>query len=127
MKEQRLAVYALLGDTLLLSVTMSGRSRILAAFGATLLCTLAQAQAQSPETSTWVCSPMLVEPFSALKNEAGLTVGDVFDHQLWSVGHPLLLDTLREIGGNIHRAPRPGVQFELLTPGYAGLTIHLRW
>jgi hypothetical protein len=107
---------------------MSGRSRILAAFGATVLCTLAQAQAQSFEPLTKVCSPTLVQPLSTAKNEAGLTVGDVFDHQMWAaVTRPLLLETLRAISGNMHRAPRPGVQFELLTPGYAGITIHLRW
>lgn len=61
-------------------------------------------------------------------NETGFTLGDLLGHTTWAgVTHPLTGNVFKQIGADARRAPRPGVQFELFTPGDAGATIHIRW
>ncbi len=61
-------------------------------------------------------------------NETGFTLGDLFDRKLWALArHPLQGNLLTRVGADVHRTPRPGIQFELFTPSEAGATIHLRW
>ena len=78
-----------------------------------------------PETeSARLCGELQRGP----SNKIGFTVGDLFDPKLWvGVKHPQQFHPLDQIDDNIHRVPRPGVQFELLTPGDTGITIHFRW
>ncbi len=71
---------------------------------------------------------MPIELRTSSPNETGFTLGDLLDRKLWALArHPLQGHLLNQIGGDVHRAPRPGVQFELFTPSQAGATIHLRW
>ena len=61
-------------------------------------------------------------------NEAGLTLEDVIDQRLWElVRHPLSPTVLSQMDDTVHRVPHRGVQFELLTPGDFGATLHIRW
>ena len=61
-------------------------------------------------------------------NEAGFTLGELFDRKLWGVvRHPLTPASLDHVEKDVHRPPPRGVQFELLTPGDIGATIHFRW
>jgi hypothetical protein len=65
---------------------------------------------------------------SGQPNEAGFTLGEIVDRHLWILArHPLTPDTLNRVGSDVHRAPLPGIQFELLTPGDFGATVHFRW
>ena len=108
--------------------SISARSRLLIAIGGTLLCALAtRVQAQSPEIASRILPPVRLDLLSRPPNECGFTLGDLLDQKLWSlVQHPLRLGALNQIGESMHRAPHPGVQFEVLTPG-AGITLHFRW
>jgi len=61
-------------------------------------------------------------------NETGVTVGEIVHERLWSmVRHPLSSNALTHVGEVAHRAPHRGIEFELLTPGDVGATIHFRW
>ncbi len=61
-------------------------------------------------------------------NESGVTVGDVLELNIWQLArNPLSPETLSRVSVEVHRPPRRGVQFELLTPGDFGATIHFRW
>lgn len=108
---------------------MSVRSGLLIAIGGMLLCVPAtRASAQSPEIRDRVYQEMRVAVLSTPPNENGFTLRNLFDKDLWiGIAHPLQVGGLSEIAGNVHRIPRPGVQFELLTPGFAGITMHFRW
>ena len=56
------------------------------------------------------------------------TLGDMLDRNiLVLIRHPLSPETLSHVEENVHRPPHRGVQFELLTPGDVGATIHFRW
>jgi len=61
-------------------------------------------------------------------NETGFTLNDILEQRLWTmVGRPLSPGALSRIDDNVHRAPGRGVQFELLSPGDFGATVHIRW
>jgi hypothetical protein len=71
-----------------------------------------------------------VEELRTETNESGFTLGDLFDQAIWAaVRHPLVLAPagLDHVEENVRRPPRRGVQFELLTPGDFGATVHFRW
>ncbi len=85
----------------------------------------AQATNQLPGT---LLPQMPIELRTLPPNETGFTLGNLFDRKLWALAmHPLQGDLLNRLGGDVHRTPRPGIQFELFTPSEAGATIHLRW
>jgi hypothetical protein len=61
-------------------------------------------------------------------NEVGLTVGELLDRNIWVLAtHALSPDSLNSLSTDVHRPPRRGLQFELLTPGDFGATLHFRW
>lgn len=61
-------------------------------------------------------------------NECGFTLGDLVDGKLLALAsHPLSPVAMSQIGDTVHQAPKMGVQFELLTPGDIGATVHFRW
>jgi hypothetical protein len=65
---------------------------------------------------------------SEQSNERGLTLDEVFGGDLWVLAaHPLSPLTMSQVGSAVHQAPKSGIQFELLTPGDIGATIHIRW
>lgn len=73
-------------------------------------------------------SPPYADLLLRSANETGFTVGELFDHHLWALArHPLAGATLDAVGGVVHHTPQRGLQFELLTPGDFGATLHLRW
>ena len=111
---------------LLRSTPMSARSRISSAIGVALLCALAApASAQDTDMPGRAVVPRVrLELLRPAPNEAGVT----FDENLWlALIHPFQSGRLSTVAGNVHRAPQSGLQFQLLTPGFAGITIHLRW
>jgi hypothetical protein len=60
-------------------------------------------------------------------NERGFTL-DMFDGKLWALAHdPLSPVTMDQFGAAVHRAPTRGIQFELLTPGDFGVSMHIYW
>ena len=64
----------------------------------------------------------------AQQNETGFTLGEIIDRHLWLMArHPLATNAMGRVGADAHRAPLPGIQFELLTPGDFGATVHFRW
>ncbi len=89
----------------------------------------APASAQTTNQVPAALFPQLpVELRTSPPNETGFTLGDLLDRKLWALArHPLQGNLLTRIGGDVHRVPRPGIQFELFTPAEAGATIHLRW
>ena len=61
-------------------------------------------------------------------NETGFTLGELLDRNFWEAArNPLSPATLDRISVDAHRPPHRGIQFELLTPGDFGATIHIRW
>ncbi len=61
-------------------------------------------------------------------NEAGFTLGDLLQLQIWQiVTHPLTTSPLDQVNEAVHKPPQRGLQFELLTPGDFGATVHYRW
>lgn len=88
----------------------------------------ARAQTPTNQVPGTLFPQMPIEFRTAPPNETGFTLGDLFDRKLWALArHPLQGNLLNRLGGDIHRAPRPGIQFELFNPSEAGATIHLRW
>ncbi len=72
--------------------------------------------------------PLLTTEWLPPLNETGFTLGDLLSQNLWVLArHPLAMNPLKQIDVDMHRAPRPGVQLELFTPGDVGATIHVRW
>ena len=60
-------------------------------------------------------------------NERGFTL-DMFDSQLWTLAqHPLSAASMDRFGDAVHQPPTRGIQFELLTPGDFGLSLHVYW
>ena len=60
-------------------------------------------------------------------NETGFTLGEILDRRLWTLArHPLAADAFPRVETDVHRAPRRGIQFELLTPGDVGVPVHVR-
>lgn len=109
---------------------MQGRWGISIVIGTILLCTMAtHASAQNPEMPGLAVVPHVrLELLRPPPNEAGVTLATLFDGNLWgAMTHPLQSDQLNTVAWNVHRTPRTGLQFQLLTPGIAGITIHLRW
>ncbi len=101
---------------------------LVAVAGVVVLCA-APASAQTTNQVPGTLFPQMpIELRTSAPNETGFTLGDLFDRKLWALArHPLQDNLLSRIGGDVHRAPRPGVQFELFAPSEAGATIHLRW
>lgn len=106
---------------------MQLRVRILFAIGASLgmACASAGVSRAEPQTQPpYAKTVLLPRP----NNENGFTLGELFNSTLWAaVKHPLTPDMLRNVDGDVHRPPHRGVQFELLTPGDIGATVHFRW
>lgn len=72
--------------------------------------------------------PLMMTEWLPPPNENGFTLGDLLNQNFWvAATHPLAMNPLKQIGVDVHRAPRAGIQLELLTPGDAGVTIHVRW
>jgi hypothetical protein len=60
-------------------------------------------------------------------NERGFTL-DMFDGKLWALArHPFSPATMDQFGAAVHKPPTRGIQFELLTPGDFGVSMHLYW
>ena len=93
--------------------------RLVLVIGTICLSDIARAQpVPRPNVELWTLEP----------NESGFTLGDLLDQTLWAlVRHPLTPAGLSRIEQNVHRPPHRGVQFELLTPGDIGATVHFRW
>ena len=73
-------------------------------------------------------APSIKEMVARSTNETGFTLEDLLRLNIGElVRHPLTANTLSRVSGDVHKAPRRGVQFELLTPGDIGATVHLRW
>jgi hypothetical protein len=71
---------------------------------------------------------LFTDMLSGESNETGFTLGEILDRRLWTLArHPLAPEALLRVGTDVHRAPRRGIQFELLTPGDVGATVHIRW
>jgi len=61
-----------------------------------------------------------------LTNERGFTL-DMFDSNFWQLARHPSPASIDQFGELVHRPPTRGIQFELLTPGDFGATIHLYW
>jgi len=61
-------------------------------------------------------------------NESGFTLADLVDRRTLAMANsPLSPETMSRVSENVHRPPHRGIQFELLTPGDFGATLHFRW
>ena len=68
----------------------------------------------------------LIQRVRDLTNERGFTL-DMFDSNFWQLAKhpsPASIDAFGEL---VHKPPKRGIQFELLTPGDIGATIHVYW
>lgn len=61
-----------------------------------------------------------------LTNERGFTL-DMFDSNFWQLARHPSPASMDQFGELVHRPPTRGIQFELLTPGDFGATIHVYW
>lgn len=77
---------------------------------------------------SWALPPFERPVLHADSNERGFTLDDMLDGKLLAIArHPLTPTALSQIGTTVHQAPQRGIQFELLTPGDIGATMHFRW
>jgi len=111
------------------AVSMRSASPVCQVIGASVLCLLAlRAPARGTDSPGNAVQHVTAESLRIPVNESGLTLGTVLDDKLWrALLHPQRFELPDNFVSLYHRAPLPGVQLELLTPGFAGLTLHWRW